>query len=220
MNVLNNCFHLSKLLANFTVALQKARSESIAAQWVFMRCFVTICSIFSELMVPVIPNWPHSSHHFHRQDYCFVQQREWNMQPYNLMPVISSFELMQEWAIIPASSSVLFFVANLKTAFELSPNKTFLLDACKANKWAESHLALLASPNPLSQLISSTWMDLATGKFSPSSFCIDHGIGVAIMLNQNFYLHCNMGGRANKWAGHLLNQMGYQGIVVLEEVNL
>uniref|UniRef100_A0A7S2R043 Rhodanese domain-containing protein n=1 Tax=Eucampia antarctica TaxID=49252 RepID=A0A7S2R043_9STRA len=111
-------------------------------------------------------------------------------------------------------SSALFSVADLKAAFELSP-KTFLLDVREPNEWAEGHLAL-ASPNPLSVLTSGTWMDRATGKFSPGSFPIDRATGVAIMPNKKVYIHCKMGGRA-KQAGELLTQMGYQDVVVLEE---
>jgi rhodanese-related sulfurtransferase len=114
-----------------------------------------------------------------------------------------------------ASTSALFSASDVKAAFKLNPKKTFLLDVREPNEWAEGHLAL-ASPNPLSQLTSGTWMNNATGKFSPGSFPIDRSTGVAIMPNKKVYIHCKMGGRA-KQAGELLAQMGYQNVVVLEE---
>ena len=132
-----------------------------------------------------------------------------------LLPSISAFTASIVAHGRNPSSSALFSVADLKAALELSPNKTFLLDVREASEWAEGHLAL-ASPNPLSQLTSGTWMDRTTGKFSPGSFPIDRATGVAIMPNKKVYVHCKMGGRA-KQAGDLLTQMGYQDVVVLEE---
>lgn len=112
-------------------------------------------------------------------------------------------------------SSALFSVADVKTDLKFNSKKTFILDVREPDEWAEGHLAL-ASPNPLSQLTSGTWMDNATGKFSPGSFPIDRATGVAIMMNKNIYVHCKMGLRA-KQAGALLTQMGYKHVVVLEE---
>jgi rhodanese-related sulfurtransferase len=112
-------------------------------------------------------------------------------------------------------SSALFSVADAKADLKMNPTKTFLLDVREPSEWAEGHFAL-ASPNPLSQLTSGTWMDNATGKFSPGSFPIDRSTGVAIVQNKKVYIHCKMGGRARQ-AGALLTQMGYKDVVVLEE---
>ena len=131
-----------------------------------------------------------------------------------LLPSISAF-MTFDVAHNRNPSSALFSVADIKAAFQLNPKKTFLLDVREPNEWAEGHLAL-ASPNPLSQLTSGTWMDSATGKFLPGSFPIDRSTGVAIMPNKKVYIHCKMGGRA-KQAAELLTQMGYKDLVVLEE---
>ena len=112
------------------------------------------------------------------------------------------------------SSGALFSVADVKADFALNP-KTFLLDVREPNEWAEGHLAF-ASPNPLSELTSDTWMDPLTGVFSAGSFPIDRSTGVAIMKNKKIYLHCKMGGRA-KQAAELLTKMGYKDVIVLEE---
>mmetsp|Transcript_22764 Transcript_22764/g.33723 ORF Transcript_22764/g.33723 Transcript_22764/m.33723 type:complete len:168 (-) Transcript_22764:161-664(-) len=114
-----------------------------------------------------------------------------------------------------SSNSILFSVADVKTEFKLSPNKTYLLDVREPAEWAEGHLAL-ASPNPLSELTKGTWMNSATGVFSPGSFPIDRKTGVAIMTNRKIYIHCKMGGRA-KQAAELLTQMGYKDVTALEE---
>mmetsp|Transcript_8343 Transcript_8343/g.9747 ORF Transcript_8343/g.9747 Transcript_8343/m.9747 type:complete len:168 (-) Transcript_8343:443-946(-) len=135
-----------------------------------------------------------------------------------ILPSISAFTPGGSIAR-PLSNSALFSVSDdvsdVKNALLLNPKKTFLLDVREPNEWAEGHLAL-ASPNPLSQLTSGTWMDNATGMFSPGSFPIDRSTGVAIMPNSKVYIHCKMGGRA-KQAGELLTQMGYKQVVVLEE---
>lgn len=133
------------------------------------------------------------------------------------MPIVSAFTPCTIIARNPSSSNtlVLFSVADVKTNFKLSPTKTYLLDVREPAEWAEGHLAL-ASPNPLSQLTSGTWMDSATGKFSPGSFPIDRKTGVAIMSNRKIFVHCKMGGRA-KQAAELLTQMGYKDVTALEE---
>mmetsp|Transcript_37555 Transcript_37555/g.42914 ORF Transcript_37555/g.42914 Transcript_37555/m.42914 type:complete len:166 (+) Transcript_37555:128-625(+) len=111
-------------------------------------------------------------------------------------------------------SSALFTIADYKADFKVSP-KTFLLDVREHNEWAEGHLKF-ATPAPLSQLTSGRWMDNTTGKYYPGTFPIDRYTSVAILKNVKIYIHCKMGGRA-KQAGELLNQMGYQNVVVIEE---
>jgi rhodanese-related sulfurtransferase len=56
----------------------------------------------------------------------------------------------------------------------------------------------------------------SAGIFAPGSFPIDRSTGVAIVKNKKIYIHCKMGGRA-KQAALLLNQMGYNDVVALEE---
>mmetsp|Transcript_25580 Transcript_25580/g.46329 ORF Transcript_25580/g.46329 Transcript_25580/m.46329 type:complete len:164 (-) Transcript_25580:481-972(-) len=132
-----------------------------------------------------------------------------------LLPSISAFAPFGVTSVVHRNPcSALFSVADVKADFKLNP-KTFLLDVREPGEWAEGHLAL-ASPNPLSQLTKGTWMDSATGIFSPGSFPIDRHTGVAIMKNKKIYIHCKMGGRA-KQAAALLTQMGYNDVVALEE---
>eukprot|EP00558_Chaetoceros_sp_UNC1202_P008650 CAMPEP_0197246824 /NCGR_PEP_ID=MMETSP1429-20130617/23487_1 /TAXON_ID=49237 /ORGANISM="Chaetoceros sp., Strain UNC1202" /LENGTH=163 /DNA_ID=CAMNT_0042707587 /DNA_START=98 /DNA_END=589 /DNA_ORIENTATION=+ len=131
-----------------------------------------------------------------------------------LLPSISAFA-PHGTAHTRNPSSALFSVADFKADFELNPETTVLLDVRESNEWNEGHLAL-ASPNPLSQLTTGTWMDSKTGQFSPGSFPIDRFTGVAIVQNKKVYIHCKMGKRA-KQAGEMLTQMGYQQVVVLEE---
>jgi rhodanese-related sulfurtransferase len=129
-----------------------------------------------------------------------------------LLPLISAFAPINVNRRF--SSAALFSVADVKADFALNP-KTFLLDVREPNEWAEGHLAF-ASPNPLSELTSSTWMDPLTGAFSAGSFPIDRKTGVAIVKNKKIYVHCKMGGRA-KQAAKLLTEMGYKDVVALEE---
>eukprot|EP00547_Thalassionema_nitzschioides_P017073 CAMPEP_0194235132 /NCGR_PEP_ID=MMETSP0158-20130606/2715_1 /TAXON_ID=33649 /ORGANISM="Thalassionema nitzschioides, Strain L26-B" /LENGTH=165 /DNA_ID=CAMNT_0038968529 /DNA_START=40 /DNA_END=534 /DNA_ORIENTATION=- len=130
-----------------------------------------------------------------------------------LLPSISAFSPFT----VPhnyKSSSALFSIADYKADFQVSP-KTFLLDVREPNEWAEGHLKY-APPAPLSQLTSGRWMDNTNGKYYPGTFPIDRYTSVAIMKNLKIYVHCKMGERA-KQAGELLNQMGYQNVVVIEE---
>lgn len=131
-----------------------------------------------------------------------------------VLPSISAFIAPNRNNAAYHTSSALFNAAAVKASFKINP-KTFLLDVREPSEWAEGHLAL-ATPSPLSQLTSGTWMDNTTGKFSPGTFPIDRFTGVAMKPNKTVYIHCKMGGRA-KQAGELLTSMGYKDVVVLTE---
>jgi len=136
------------------------------------------------------------------------------MQIFSVLLLLPSISAFTPVARHHHPHTALFSIADVKADFAINP-KTFLLDVREPNEWAQGHLAL-ASPSPLSQLTSGTWMDSATGIFAPGSFPIDRATGVAILKNKKIYIHCKMGGRA-KQAALLLNQMGYNNVVSLEE---
>lgn len=131
-----------------------------------------------------------------------------------LLPSISAFTPFGVSTHNP-SSSALFGLVDFKA--DMVNPKSFILDVREADEWNDGHLAL-ATPSPLSQLQSGTWMDSTTGVISPGSFPIDRKTSVAILKNKKIFIHsCAKGGTRAKKAAELLAQMGYSDVVALEE---
>jgi len=117
--------------------------------------------------------------------------------------------------------SALFTVADLKAAFEENQKKTFLLDVREQDEWTEAHLAF-ATPAPLSQLTSGTWMDNKTGKVYPGTFPINRHTSVAIETDTRIWVQGSSkpgedGASRTKEAVELLDKMGYSRVSALTE---